>query len=415
VPALAEGPLAKHLREIGEGKRPLPQTRARRHHFVPSFALAKFATPQKRDGVIYQLDTKTGKPQKTSPDASCFAEELYTQDDDGTPNRVLEAFFSIVENYAAQAFPRLVAEPLKLTTGDRQTIAYYLAFQYQRTPVAIEDSALGQQAMMAVMMGLQFANADAFRQRYREVLDAKASDGEIERFRLETMETLKSGDIVFRDPDLAVFQMMLRTADSLAESIATLIWVLIEASDGEFIASDRALSMHDPQPKFPWSGHAIRSSQEAQTTFPLSPRHSLGLIQGGPQIASTEANAKEVRIFNLRTYGWASQFIYGRTQAAVQRVRVQAKAHPGLVIRPRAPKTVILERADPNDPTVGVEHAKKGWPRGLWATGDDGVDYFCSYELVDPSDPGSVQGIISAEEAVQRAFNATPPPGTQHG
>jgi hypothetical protein len=185
MPGNVEGPLAMHLREIAEGTRPMPTTRARRHHFIPSFALSKFATPLKRDGVLFQLDTKTGQPRRTTPDKSCFVEELYTQDDGaGTQDRVLEAFFSIVENYAAQAFERFLTDPTKLRDEDRQTLSYYLAFQYKRTPIVMEHSAQTQQAMMAVTMGLQFAHAASFRERYREVFgDSRATDEEIETLR----------------------------------------------------------------------------------------------------------------------------------------------------------------------------------------------------------------------------------------
>jgi hypothetical protein len=400
-----EGPLAQHLREISEGKRPLPQTKARRHHFVPAFALSKFATPRKRDGVIFQLDTNTGQPRKTTPDQACFAEDLYTHDADGTPDRVLEAFLSIVENYAAQALERFLADPLNLSDEDRQTLAYYLAFQYQRTPVVLEHSAATQNAMMAVMLGLQFADPDSFRERHREHFDDGATDEEIEALRLKTIEMLKSGEIALDNPELGAFQMMMGTNGPVASVIASMTWVLVEAKEDEFITSDRGLAMHDPKPKAPWSGNALRSSPEAETTFPLSPKFCLGLLQEDPPLLTAEADAEGVREVNLRTYGWASQFVYGRGQDVVARVRTQAKQNPALVIRPRTPKPVILEEADPNDPSVGAEHAKKGWPRGLWVKDDDGNDRFCSYQLVDPKDQASVEAAIVAEEAFQRAVS----------
>jgi len=362
--------------------------------------------PQKRDGVIFQLDTKTGQPAKTTPDKACFIEELYTQDDEGNPNRVLEAFFSIVENYAAQALNSFLADPSKLTPEDRQSLAYYFAFQYQRTPVAIEHSAASQQAMMAVMMGLQFAHAESFQQRYRERFEDGASDEEIESFRQKTMSMLKAGEIAFENPELGVFQMMLRTADTLASSVASLSWILVKAKKDEFITSDRALAMHDPKPKFPWSGHALQSSPEAQTTFPLTPEYCLCMAQLDRSFIGIEAEAEDVLELNLRTYGWASEFIYGRTQQIVQRIRTQAKSKPSLVIRPRTPKPVFLEEADPDDPTVGLEHVKRGWPPGLWVTDDDGNDRFCSYQLVDPQDQESIRKAISAEEELQRNFTA---------
>jgi hypothetical protein len=400
-----EGPLLRHLREIAEAKRSLPNTPARRHHFVPSFALSKFATPQKRDGKLFELNTQTGQPNKTTPDESCFVEELYTQDDEGKTDRVLEAFFSIVENYAAQALQRFLSNPLQLRVEDRQTISYYLAFQYQRTPVALAHSAASQQATMAVMMGVQFADPKSFAEKYREQF-GEAGEQEIEAFRAKTIQMLKSGEIAFEDPQLGAFQMMLRTADVLASTIASLEWTLIGATEGEYVTSDRGMAMHDPNPKFPWSGHALRSSAQAETAFPLTPEQCLCLGQGDSPLGRALAGAEEVREVNLRTYGWASQFIYGRTQEGLQEVRAEAKAHPALVISPRTPKPVILEEADPNDLSVGVEHIKKGWPRGVWVDNEDGTQRFCSYQLVDPNDPESVKPAIVAEEKLQRGFAA---------
>ncbi len=368
---------------------------------MPSFALSKFATPSKRDGVLFSLDTRSGKPAKTTPDASCFVEELYTQDDEGQPDRGLEALFSIVENYAAQAFTDYLADPLSLSDEHRQTLSYYLAFQYQRTPVAMNHSASSQQAMMAVMMGLQFADSASFAKRYRKIF-GEASDEKVEAFRAKVMGMLKSGEIAFDKPELGAFQMMLKTVDRVATSIRTLEWTLIEAIEGEYITCDRGLAMHDSTPKFPWSGHALLSSPNAETTFPLAPDRCLCLTQGDIPTSRAEAKAEEVRAVNLRTYGWASEFIFGRSQAHVQEIRAQAKAHPGLVVSPRTSKPVILEEADPNDPTVGREHVKKGWPPGVWVDDDAGGQRYCAYHLVDPADQDSVSAVIDAEERLQR-------------
>lgn len=282
----------------------MPTTRARRHHFVPSFALSKFATPQKRDGVLFQLDTKTGQPRKTTPDRSCFVEELYTQQDDtGTQDRVLEAYFSIVENHAAQALPRFIAGPTNLTDEDRQTLAYYLAFQYQRTPVALEHSATSQQAMMSVVMGLQFADPEAFRRRHHEIYPDKSdTDEAIEQLRVKTLQMLKAGGVTIDRPELAALQLMLATSGNLVSSIADLSWVLLEATGDEFVTCDRALAMHDPTPKFPWSGHAVKSSPKAQTSYPLTPTHMLVLVQHPQPVLVSQADADAVRELNLRTY-----------------------------------------------------------------------------------------------------------------
>jgi hypothetical protein len=107
---------------------------------------------------------------------------------------------------------------------------------------------------------------------------------------------------------------------------------------------------------------------------------------------------------NLRTYGWATKTIYGRTQEVVQWIRRQAKQDPSLLIRPRTPKPVIMEPADPNDPNVGIEHTKIGWPRGLWIRGDDGRQQFVAYTLLDPGDPRATSAAIGAEEISTRVM-----------
>ncbi len=72
------GPLARELLEIAQRSRDMPATTTRRHHYVPAFLLARFAEPAgDRRGWLYQLDTSTGEPQKTTPDAACFERDLY--------------------------------------------------------------------------------------------------------------------------------------------------------------------------------------------------------------------------------------------------------------------------------------------------------------------------------------------------
>jgi uncharacterized protein DUF4238 len=108
-----EGPLVRELREIGEGSRDFPVSTARRHHYVPAFVLAKFATPRgDRRAFMAQLDTRTGRPGKTTPHDSCFEKDLYAQRTDEGRDNTLESFFSIVERHSAPALARLTANPL---------------------------------------------------------------------------------------------------------------------------------------------------------------------------------------------------------------------------------------------------------------------------------------------------------------
>ena len=399
-----QGPLARELREMIDGKRDFPATAARRHHFVPAFVLAQFAMPRgDRRGFLFQLDTASGKPQKTTPNDTAFEKDLYVRETEDGRDLVLESFFSVVEKHASAAFMRLMDNPLAISDDDRQTIAYFLAFQYTRTPVAIDHTSAWSQAMMELVFGVHIANPIAFREIYREAI-GEATDEEIEVVRRDITARLERGEIVIRNPKAQAFKLMLGTADHTATVIANLQWTVLQADEDEFVTSDRPLALHDPTPKFPWSGHAWVSSPNAETTFPVSPRLCLHFSPGSPSVSTAAVGSSDVRNINLRTYGWAPRYIYGRTQAVVTEVRRHAKRYPTLVVRPRKSLPVIVEEADPDDPTVGVEHVKRGWPRGVWYDDPSGEPRFMAYTLIDPGDRTTIQAAIEGGNVSRRVI-----------
>lgn len=396
-----EGPLLRHLREIAEGSRTLPSTPARRHHFVPSFSLARFAKPQKRDGTLFQLDVASGRPSRTTPDKSAFVEELYSFDTDDGPDRSLEAFLAVVENYAAPAIAKLLERPLDLTSKDRQTIAYYLAFQYLRTPVVIEHTMATSQVTMEMILGAEFSDRCAFRKNYRDKFDPSATDEEIDALHEKTISELENGEVGFPEPKTHALQLLLGGTDRVAEAMYNLEWTLLRSQGESFVTSDRAIAMHDPTPKFVWSGHALESSPGAETTFPLDPEFTLLLRRGRTQIAVADVESRAVCELNLRTYGWATTRIFGESQVVLQRVRQQAKRHRDLVIRPRTPKPVLVETADPDDPKVGAENAARGWPRGIGVGSYDGSQKFAAYTVIDP-EKGAGAAAVLGDAAARR-------------
>jgi hypothetical protein len=391
-----EGPLVQELREIAEGRSPWPPTQARRHHFVPAFLLARFATPgRQRKGFIFQLDTKSGKPQRTTPNDTAFGDELYAQDTDDGPDRTIEAFLSVVEKHGARALQRLVDDPYGLSYEDRQTISYLLAFQHSRTPVGLKLIMENAGAMRDIALRIDFGNADAFRRWYRDLVDGEADDDEIEARRERMLKQLERGEAPLRPLKTEAFRLLLTTADDIAQVVNGLAWTICVANGGELVSSDRALAMHDPTPKAPWSGNAWLSSPNAETTVPLDPNHCLFLHPGETSISSVEIDANAVREINLRTYGWADRYIYGRTQEMVTTVRRQAKRMPHLVIKPRIARPVILEDARPDHPSAGIANAKRGWPNRLWIDDGEGPPRYADYTVIDPNDPDTIEAALA--------------------
>ncbi|MEA2493950.1 MAG: hypothetical protein QOJ29_1861 [Thermoleophilaceae bacterium] len=392
-PPLVEGPLARELREIGE-RESFPDTQARRHHFVPAFHLARFADPVgARKGRLFQLDVNTGRPQRTTPDDTAFGKDLYAQDSEDGSNNVLESFFSVVERHAPLALKRLIDDPLGCSPEDRQTLSFFLVLQFTRTPPALDHSnAHGRRP--GSVAGIELQDAKAFADFYLDKMDAQASAEKIERARRHMLDQLASGQVSLANPKGMAIKLLVENAAALGETVAGLEWTVLRVLEDELVTSDRALAMYDSDLEFPWSGNAWESSPSAETTFPLSPDALLVLRPGMPGIGEAEADRRLAEQVNLRTYGWASRYIYGSSQQVVSQVRAQAKQRPDWVPRPRVPRQLVLEQADENDPTVGLEHVKRGWPRGLWVDDDQGRPRFMSYRVIDPDDPAVIQGIL---------------------
>jgi hypothetical protein len=107
-------------------------------------------------------------------------------------------------------------------------------------------------------------------------------------------------------------------------------------SIADTIRCDRGYAIHDPAPPVPWAAQGLLSSESVETTFPLSSNACL-LLRPEPASAGlsvAEIDARQVEKINLRTYGWAEEYVYGETQADLVSVRRAARQFPAEVIRP---------------------------------------------------------------------------------
>ncbi len=57
----------------------------------------------------------------------------------------------------------------------------------------------------------------------------------------------------------------------------------------------------------------------------------------GGGLTVSEASAREIETINLRTYGWADEYVFGRTQDALAAVRTAARRRPADVVCPKTP------------------------------------------------------------------------------
>jgi hypothetical protein len=329
---IPEPPFVRHLRKLVEGSAPLPQTNARRHHYVPSFLLARWAMPPKRKGKLAALTVATGHAAMTKPDNVAFVPELYSLNaDDGGLDRKIETFMSVIEDHAADPIKRLGTAAESITDEDRWTVAFFLALQQGRTPPGLADhERLAVAAAKAFLRDrrARFDDFEAVAATYRRHINPAASDDEIRGFAEEQKQAMLDPDGPVQPAPEAAFQSLALNASGIALTVAALDWTLL-TSDEEFVENDRGLATR---------GNMWESSATAETTVPLAPSVCLKLTPGDSGYAVVPADASTVNAINLRTYGWAAEKVFGTSTGVVRDVHAKAQADPASVPAPVAPR-----------------------------------------------------------------------------
>lgn len=331
-------PFFRALREMAAGERPLPDAEAtKRHHYVPSFLLARWAKPQKRKGTIYELEVTTGQVGATQPDKVSWERELYAVEEGvNSSAMIVESFLGVIESHASDPIKNLGSFPGEITDDDRETIAFFLALQQMRSPVGLaQNDKLVELGTIKFILGT-FQDRDAIAARYRSLINPDADDVEIEDFARDAIRSFRDGDLTVKLPPEARLQAMLLFASPNALTIVSMDWTLLKAAGDDFVASDRGLAMWDPAlPAH--RGNAWESSARAETTIPVAPDACLRITPGKGRFAVATAGRTVVDEINLRTYGWAEKSIFGGSPQRVQAVHDAAQADPKRVPTPKVP------------------------------------------------------------------------------
>ena len=380
-----------------------PESEAKRHHLVPRFLLANFAQTVGGQERLLQLDVHTGSNVWAAPAGAASRSRFYRlTDDDGTTHQRVEHYLARVETHAATAIRHLCADPATLPAADRATIAMFLALLEGRTIAGLEQFSNFADLTLQTMQASHCADPVAFEDTYRQAI-GPASPEQVERARIEMLAALAENRVKLANPKEVALDLLLQHSVTSSQYIYQLQWHLLEAVDGRFITSDRGLAMYDPTPAFPWSGHAIMSSPNAQTTIPLGPTQCLLLRPPGPVLTPGlpvhRIDARRVMEINLRTYGFASDYIFADTQQTATNVHREAKARPKAVERPRRSHQVMLIEAEAGDDRLANEHEKRGWPPRLVVDGQ-AHDYL----VLAPDDRPIERSVDLATVGKQRAM-----------
>jgi hypothetical protein len=148
------------------------------------------------------------------------------------------------------------------------------------------------------------------------------------------------------------------------------------------VCSDRPLTMHDPTPPYPWSAPGWESSPLVESTLPVGRDLCLRIGPTQPKRLSVKETTKQVDRINLRTYGWATRYVYGPSKAILERLHQRADDAP----KPIRKRPVMLTDAEHADPAVADRNAARYGARYLRMEDDDGNIRQVSYEVIDTDD-----------------------------
>lgn len=373
---------------------------AKRHHFLPQFQLRGFAQPHHGKDCVFQMDTTSrGAPLRVDVRTAASRRRLYAVATDNGPSNRLEGYLALVETHAAPALRRLTGAPTTLSQADRATIAYLVALQTMRTPSAAEQITRVANAALKTAAGEFFSDRHAVAELYRERFNEDESDEAIDRFRDRVLAQIREGEIRLDGGEGAAFATALQFAIESVPIVIACHWTLLRSPTGGIITSDCGYAIHDPSPPYPWAAQGLLSSAHVEVTVPLSDTDCLLIHPGFADAAldMREVTADRIELINLRTYGWAQKYVFGKSQATLQAVRVAARRHPARVIRPKPFCHLALLECDPDDNSLAEANVRRGWPARLPNDAGELRDY-----IVIPDDEPHAELWTLADELAER-------------
>ncbi|MFI4984904.1 MAG: DUF4238 domain-containing protein [Solirubrobacterales bacterium] len=361
------GPFADWIRALAEGKKELPNCEGDRHHYVPEFVLKRFRGPGR---TLSQLDKETGDCTEVRPKDAAWETNLYTvESTSGQHDGVIEGFFSVAENFAAESLNRLLKTPAKFTDEDRGNLAFLLTIQEQRAPGYLEEWEENLALMGTVWATVELANVAGSKAAKRRARDAA--------------KAITDGRVNLKPTKENALTTALMGFGTTVGPAYLLPWTVLRARDGVFVCSDRPLTMRDPAPPHKFSAGAWMSSPFAYATMPLSSTACLRVSPRDGQRFTERQTVTQVDHINLRTYGWATRYVYGSSTVALEALHARARADPQAVPVPRRKRMVLLEDLETADPAVAERNAAKGWDRHVVKHEDDGSFRLMSYEVIE--------------------------------
>jgi hypothetical protein len=390
-------PLFEQLADIAEGKRSMPETDAKYHHYVPQFHLRGFSVgteAKSKNARIWQLDKLTGEIVERKIER-VGGEPGFNRavGPDGRSTNAIEAWLSIVEHHAAHSIREVLSAVKRPKYPDRVTLAFYIAIQELRTP----DGLSRVQAASDFVMNAYVATWARTERSTAEMAREAGVDVEPEQISRIREILREPGAVRMNDPRTHALGIVLESAADLMNVISSMTWDIV-TSEAALVIGDQPVIHHDAEPPVrPWIEPTWHSSTTSEGWLPLTSHLALKMTnpraRGERDFRRSDLAAEDAMAANLRSYGWATRYVFAESADLLRDLHAAASRDPTSVPRPSRPVHVITadRRAfPPSEPNVQPE----GWPKFVPRIGQDGSIEWCRYRVVRHDDPQAIRDAV---------------------
>jgi len=317
-PPVYDHPLPQRLHDIGAGRVALPVHKGRRHHYVPQLMLRGFECATKPKHIVH-LDKRSGQTRQVPTGSAGRVDRLYgVKGDDGQYANRLEAFLALIENYAAPALARLIDGHAAET--ESMPISLLFGLQLSRTPRVLDDIGAMVERVGQAELARILSEPEVFAQMLSQSRGQVLSPKDVEEDRQDYLKAVKDGLTVHLAPKRSVgLEAMVGSFLDAGMAMAHADWWILHPEAGSFVLNDCGYARFDEGERLPIS-HGIVFPMRPDACIVVAPPTS-----DATQVFRAACSGSETERINLRTYGWADQFMFGHSQAAVTAVHAAAR------------------------------------------------------------------------------------------
>lgn len=341
----------------------MSDAKRRRHHTVPRFHLAGFASDR---GQLTQIDAATGRRSIVSVNDATVIKDFYAATlPDGTTTDIWERRFAEIEAEVAPVLRRVLnSEQWSVDDDERMILATWIALQFVRGPGYRRG--LSWMGSLVTRMQVGMGGIAYLRHVMLEGLGRDVTDDEVEM----AWDTLTNPEVpavtASADEHLDMIQ---RHVGPVADLLLQRGWCRMRFARHSLAIGDNPVALiGDPSmPRI----IGVGISNAAAVMVPLD-RRTLLLLPQTPVMGDLQPSAAAARDQNRYTAAGAERFVYTHLDddpahlvAAAQRRKREYQemmSGPDVVNRDRPLEDVLAQIAGHDDPTGGSLIANYTWP-----------------------------------------------------